>query len=266
MKIALTGATPGRSIASLRQMATKRIGASSYAAITPEVLSALERGEYECATHVEQMAVDMQRLADALFGPLAPTPDLSQSSFIGRMRAGGDLVYELFGDQLWDVAPTWKSDIARCWAAMAVGSSPIGLEEAIHRAAAAAEDRHFGVREFAWLGIRTRVREDTARAIDLLLPLASSESAFRRRFAIEVTRPISVWGVHLPELKSNPGLALPLVDQYMCEPNPYAARSTTNWLRDSRRSTPGWVSAVVRDWTTSCKCAATSRICAPLRR
>lgn len=242
-------------------MGIERKGATSYDAIVPDLLSALNRGELSCATHVEQMAVDMNILAVSLFGPLPSDIDLRERSFIARMRAGGRLVWGLFGEELWRVAPSWSSDVARCWAAMAVGCAESNLPRALELARPFAADDHFGVREFAWLGVRGLIREQTIPALKLLEDWSIDDNPRCRRFAVEATRPISVWGVHLPLLKASPEMALPLIQQYRCEPEAYPARAARNWLRDARRSDPAWVDHVVRQWTESCGCEATLRVC-----
>lgn len=250
-----------RSIGGTR-MSGRRIGARSYADITKELLTHLQSGETETATHVEQMAVDMRALLTNVEpGLSAAGVQFEGHGFVERMRIGGRVLWSAYGREVVNRASTWKSDIARGWAAMAVGEAPgIDLHHRLVLVEPFAKDEHFAVREWAWLSLRPHVAAAPPYAVGALTPWVQSEHSFMRRFAVEVTRPRSVWGTHIPLLKDDPDVARPLLDPLKCEPSAYVARSVGNWLNDAAKSRPRWSSELVSRWVAGCACVNTARV------
>src|SRR5437899_9077785 len=70
----------------------------------------------------------------------------------------------------------------------------------------------------------------------------------QRRFAIEVTRPRSVWGRHIPTLKQNPRLALALLSNVQQDESRYVRLAVGNWLNDASKTKPGWVRQLCAQW------------------
>jgi 3-methyladenine DNA glycosylase AlkC len=169
---------------------------------------------------------------------------------LDRMRAGASFVLRAFGDETWPAAVGWQSDVARGWAAMAVGLVPtLSLEERLQLARRFAVDHHFGVREWAWLGVRGHIANDITTAIAVLKQFAQDESPFARRFASEATRPIGVWSKHIPLLRRDPSIAHPLLTALISDSAPYVQVSLGNWLNDASRDNPEWVLQVCDDWS-----------------
>lgn len=94
-----------------------------------------------------------------------------------------------------------------------------------------ARDSHFAVREWAWLSLRPHVAANVEASVSYLVPWVTSNEPCDRRFAVELTRPRSVWGSHIPRLKERPALGLLLLEPLRCERDNYVARSVGNWIK-----------------------------------
>jgi 3-methyladenine DNA glycosylase AlkC len=211
---------------------------------------------------MEQMAIDMPRLWTALYPNLGHLAnELGSPRLVTRMRTAGRLLWECYGSQLFDLANTWQSDTARGWAAMAVDALPsLDLSDRLNIARRFADDQHFAVREWAWLGVRNHVVEEPFHAVSLLTTWTKHPSERVRRFAVETTRPIGVWSRHIPEFKTDPAIALELLQGLACDPSPYVIASLGNWLNDASKSRPEWVEATCQAWTEA-HGAAVARLC-----
>lgn len=201
--------------------------------------------------HMEQMAID--------FGPLlarvVPSAshranELTSPRFLTRMRAGATVVWDEYGDDLFERSAAWTSDTARGWAAFAVPLSGGSLAEQLLLAQRFASDEHFAVREWAWLGVRPTVAVDPLSAIEHLRPLTANRSPHLRRFACEVLRPRGVWSVHIGLLKVNPEAALPVVEPLVVDADRYVRDSVANWLNDASKHQPDWVAKQCMHWSS----------------
>jgi 3-methyladenine DNA glycosylase AlkC len=239
-----------------------RTGARSYASIDPAVIRAISSGRRESATHVEQMAADMSTLLVASFPTAAAHVGRFEGlPFLSRMREGGQILVEVCGQRAPSVIGYVNNDIVRGWRAFAVGLIPERtLEQRLHHSRAFASDGHFAVRESAWLGVRRHVVCDPSAALDLLGPWANDRSPFIRRFAVEVTRPRSVWGTHCAALKEAPELALPFLERFATDRDRYVEDALANWLNDARRTRPEWVQELCRRWFRE-QGSAAGRLC-----
>jgi 3-methyladenine DNA glycosylase AlkC len=212
---------------------------------------------------MEQIAMDMGSLLISQFPALARRADeLREPGLVTRMRAGGRVLYEELGVDAATAGAEWASDTVRGWAAMAIGQAPaLGLDERLQMMRTFADDHHFAVREWAWLSIRPHVANDARGAIAALTPWASEDSERLRRFATEATRPRGVWSVHLPVLKAEPHLGLPLLEPVRADPSRYVQDSVGNWLNDASKSRPEWVRSVCVRWLSQADTPSTRRIC-----
>ncbi|NJM46667.1 MAG: DNA alkylation repair protein [Alkalinema sp. RU_4_3] len=231
---------------------TKRIGASSKAAIAPTILQQLNEGTMQSATLSECLAVDFACLMRHGFpGIKAEAIDrMHTAADLGitkRMELAAAILTEQVPKEIKGL-PLHPSDTVRGWAAYCIADSSVGLEDAIDRVRPLADDPHFGVREWAWLAVRPVVAQDIEKSINLLMPWSSDRSENIRRFAIEVTRPRGVWSKHIAALKTSPGLGEGLLDRVMEDPSRYVQDSCANWLNDAAKSCPDWVVGHCAKW------------------
>ncbi len=68
-----------------------------------------------------------------------------------------------------------------------------------------ADDRHFGVREWAWMAVRPHLAANIGHAIKSLAPWVKAKSPNVRRFAVESTRPRGVWCLAHRVAEAKPG-------------------------------------------------------------
>jgi 3-methyladenine DNA glycosylase AlkC len=235
-------------------------GARSKAAIDREFMMLLEAGSAESRTHIEQMSMKMSRLLFATFPEVVVDADaLDNVPFIARLRTIGALLRSTYGSEV--PSGPWVSDTVRGWLAMATASDDsLSLDDLVLRLMPYAHDHHFAVREWAWLAIRPRVVANPLAALASLKPASGSSNPLERRFAVEATRPRSVWGGHVPLFKEQPEVAGPFLDALQCEPDPYVRRSVGNWLRDAGRTRPDWTAEVTDGWCRQCSCKSTAWI------
>jgi 3-methyladenine DNA glycosylase AlkC len=212
---------------------------------------------------MEQIAMDMGILLAAQFPAAAARADeVRDVGLVARMRAGGRIVYDELGPDAARLGPTWSSDTARGWAAMAVGHAPdLDLPARLDLIRPFADDPHFAVREWAWLSVRSHIAASVPEALRLLTPWTTEASERLRRFTSEVTRPRGVWSAHLPALKQNPELGLSLLDPLRHDDARYVQNSVGNWLNDAAKTTPDWVRTVCANWLADSPTSATERIC-----
>jgi 3-methyladenine DNA glycosylase AlkC len=207
-------------------------------------------------TLMELIAVDQPALFASLLPRLAPQKHLLGSPrLLERMASGGRILWQTFGDELWSQSDAWASDVARGWAAMAVGCVPaLQLRSRLRLARKFAIDPHWSVREWAWLGVRDHIVDAPLSALRHLTPWANSRSPYVRRFASESTRPIGVWSKHIRAFRVDPSPALPLLSELCDDPSRYVRLSVGNWLNDASKTNPNWVASVCLGWPNTPSC------------
>jgi 3-methyladenine DNA glycosylase AlkC len=213
---------------------------SSPAEVPPELRRQLNRGEIESATLGEGLAVDFT----TLLRTLGVDADIDHGLGITkRMTLAADALLGFDGD-----LQRHPSDTVRGWAAFRAGLRPgWTLEQRLEAVRPLAQDAHFGVREWAWLGVRPAIAAEIERAIGLLTEWAEGE-AYLRRFASEATRPRGVWCAHIPLLKKNPALGLPVLDRCVGDTSKYVQDSVANWMNDAAKTRPDFVRETCARW------------------
>ncbi len=244
-----------------------RKGVSRRADIPAELLSRLNAGTEASATLAEGLAIDFAALL------VATVPDMPADSVdvVREMAAEGitrrmDAVGELLLRHLTlDGLPALAghaSDTVRGWACYVIGRAPkLKLNAKLSLIQPLADDRHFGVREWAWMALRPHLAKNVSHAVKALVPWAKDVSPNVRRFASEATRPRGVWCSHIDALKQNPALALPLLESLKADPAEYVQDSVGNWLNDAAKSQPAWVKSLCDRWQRESALEATARIC-----
>lgn len=225
-----------------------------------ERLALLETGTVETNNFMEQIALDQQALLGTVLPNAKPSAAISSSRLSQRMWAGAQAVLLELGPETFTVGATWTSDTARSWASMAAGLVPdLSFRERLDLVMPFAADSHFGVREWAWIGLRDEVAFDVAAAVRDLLNWAQHSDERLRRFSSEATRPRGVWSRHIVQLKENPGVGLPLLDTLKFDSSRYVQLSVGNWLNDASKTRPGWVRDLCEFWE-SCTSPEVSRL------
>src|SRR6185312_14894195 len=168
----------------------RRRGARHPAQVPSEVLRALLDGA-ETVNLMEQIALDFGLLLETQYPELRQHAHiLRDNRLVTRMRQAGQLLLEHYGLSWIKSSVNHPSDTIRGWAAMSVGLIPgITFSERLQFAKPYADDSHFAVREWAWIGIRTYVVADPCASLEGLLPYTQEDSERLRRFASEATRP-----------------------------------------------------------------------------
>ena len=248
-------------------MSGTRTGASRREDITPELLAELNAGTAATATLAEGLAIDFAALLAAAV-PDVPAESvellrgMAAEGVTRRMDAAGELLLRhLTLDGLPAIAGH-ASDTVRGWACFVVGRAPkLKLKAKLDLIHPLADDRHFGVREWAWMAVRPHLAANVGHAVKALTPWVKDASPNVRRFASEATRPRGVWCSHIAALKQNPELALPLLEPLKADPAKYVQDSVGNWLNDAAKSQPAWVKALCDRWKEESSADATARIC-----
>jgi 3-methyladenine DNA glycosylase AlkC len=228
--------------------------------VPPAVLQALAAGEIETVNLMEWLAADMASLArkvGAEIGGGAGTAladasaDMMGAGVTDRLRAGGRAIAKAaWGTPAFARLARHKSDLVRQWACYGVNDSSLSLslDDRLRETLPFAADSNMSVRETAWMAFRPHLAEYFEEALPLLEELALHADANIRRFAVEVTRPRSVWGAHLPVLKCDPERAVRLLDRVKEDPSRYVKLAVGNWLNDASKSRPDWVVRTCRRW------------------
>ncbi|MEM8834946.1 MAG: DNA alkylation repair protein [Planctomycetota bacterium] len=230
------------------------------------VVRGLNAGTRESANLAEGLAVDFR----SLMGTAFPEVDRVQHArvapeiaFTKRMADAAEVLIESLGPgEAFARCRAHGSDTVRGWAAYVLGRTPrLSLKTRLTRVRPLADDHHFGVREWAWLGIRAHIVADPIGAIDLLEPWVTHRSSSVRRFAIEATRPRGVWSAHIEALKEDPSVAIALLEPCRADAARYVQDSVANWLNDASKSQPDWVREVCARWSRESNSECTDRIC-----
>jgi 3-methyladenine DNA glycosylase AlkC len=258
----------------------QRKGYNSRAAIPPQVMAALNRGEEEPLTLSEWLAVDVIALMQAV----APAVGLAsaQAELASAARAAsafGTLEkHRRIGMALRQAMPPGESEVfatlashrsgvAREWAAWTLAANPdLPLPERIQKTRRFALDPSMNVREIAWMSLRPYLAAELDLALQLLPAWVADGEPYLRRCAVEASRPRGVWCSHIAALKTEPQRGLPLLEPLRAEEHPYAQRSVANWLNDASKSQPEWVEQVCARWLQESDTPATRWIVNHARR
>lgn len=227
--------------------------------------AAIDGGAIETHNLAEVMAIDFGTLlrhvvpADAGLDNV----DLMRLADLGisaRMAAAGTFLLERLGPPAVGSLGRHPSDTVRGWACFMVGAQTMSLSDRLTAIRPFADDPHFGVREWAWLAVRSDIAAHVEEAITLLSDWTSDPSDRVRRFASEATRPRGVWCAHIAFLKVDPSPGRRLLEPLRADPSAYVQDSVGNWLNDAAKSRPDWVRGVVDEWCEEDPLPATRRI------
>lgn len=241
-----------------------RKGSTTTSGVPKEVRSLLDLGVIETVNLAEWLVVDQESLARNLFQeenwgfllkPLEESFGLlkiktapKKIEVLGKVLAQGFPTKAQFEHALLKLKQH-RSDIVRSWACYMIGMlSGLSLQQSLKCIHPLAADTNMSVRETAWLAIRPRIITQLEESLRLLTELCVHRDANVRRFASEITRPRGVWCNHIPALKENPELGLPLLEPLRCDESIYVRNSVGNWLNDASKTKPHWVRDVCKRW------------------
>lgn len=251
-----------------------RKGARRITEIPPEVLQGLNHGRLETVNLVEWLAIDSLHLLECVLaeldlgcraravldraGPLADAGIMARTTGIATALAGG-LVDHPRRTTILKRLSRHPSDTVRAWAANIVAASDPGtpLKARLDQIRPFAADRHFGVRECAWMAVRPFLAAELTRAVRFLKPWVKDADPNIRRFAVEGTRPRGVWCAHVHALRETPELAASLLEPVRADTSRYVQLSVSNWLNDASKTRPDWVVAICDRWLVESPTAET---------
>ncbi|RII42484.1 DNA alkylation repair protein [Galactobacter valiniphilus] len=102
--------------------------------------------------------------------------------------------------------------------------------------------------EFA---IRELLRARPERGIEIMRGWVGHPHHHVRRLASEGSRPLLPWGLRVPALVKDPGLAAPILEALRGDPQDYVYRSVANHLNDHSRHHPQWVLSTAEAWAAA---------------
>jgi 3-methyladenine DNA glycosylase AlkC len=241
----------------------KRTGARSIKDISPDIMLQLNSGQIQSANLVEWLAVDQKILLETMLSACKRTHYLT--SILQGISAlkkptittineaiGVGFLHQISANNDTELLPIMthhNADAVRCWATYVIGKNPkLSIAEMLHNIQPFAADKHFGVREIAWMAVRPFMTKHLSESLNILASWTSSEDENIRRFASESTRPRGVWCAHIEILKENPALALPILEPLKADKSKYVQDSVGNWLNDASKTQPQFVVDICEKW------------------
>ena len=178
------------------------------------------------------------------------------------MQTMGEALYTHLGRSACLDLANHSADTVRGWAVFALVSQEkdADVDTLLTLARPAADDPHFGVREWSWMAVRPHLVPQLDEAIRALRPWTSESSERIRRFASEALRPRGVWARHIPALKEEPERGLPLLEPLRADSSRYVQDSVANWVHDASKTQPTWAIGLCERWQEESPTPATERI------
>jgi 3-methyladenine DNA glycosylase AlkC len=242
---------------------TKRKGSRSIKEIPSAILQQLNNGEIETANLVEWLAINQTTLLQNILTQhkrtkyekpvLDAIAALKKQTVITLCEVIGNTLQQLIiehkDEAFFKILSTHAADMVRCWACYYVGGNKnVKIKEMLTAIQPFAMDSHFGVREMAWIAVRPTISQNLDASIKIFTKWAIHKNETVRRFAIESIRPRGVWCAHIDALKTNPSLALPILELLKNDPAKYVQDSVGNWLNDASKTAPEFVQEICKDW------------------
>lgn len=235
-----------------------RVGARKTTEVPYNVLEALNKGEISTVNLVESLVMDQIVLLKSTL-PANYHEDLlvalkkdKADSYLKQVKCIGAHLYFLAKSKsdkkLLPYLMAHKSDTVRCWATIYIGSSDKDITAKLENIKPLAADKHFGVREIAWIAVRENILDHPEESINHLSEWAKSSDENIRRFACESIRPKGVWCKQFKWIQEHPEAALSILDALKDDPTKYVQDSVANWLNDLSKTNPSWVRTIVDAW------------------
>lgn len=231
--------------------------------IPDDILRQLNNGELETANAVEWFAIDRRKLLETVlsvnnrieyFKPILKCVNSLEKQTANTLNEtiGEGLLYQSKiheDNDLIFVIANHDSDVVRSWGAFMIGKDDaLSLNEKFQMIQLFASDKHFNVREEAWVALRMSVIESLEESLKILSTWVNNEDENIRRFASEITRPRGVWCKHIETLKEKPELALCILEPLKTDESTYVRNSVGNWLNDASKTCPEFVIDLCKRW------------------
>jgi 3-methyladenine DNA glycosylase AlkC len=241
----------------------KRKGARTIKEIPHDILDQLNRGEIETANLVEYLAIDRRALLENVLTqfnrrkylePILDKVDRLEKKTINTISEAigtGLLEQATIHDDtdFLQAIAAHQSDLVRCWAAFTVGkNAKLNIKQMLKKIEPFAADKHFNVREEAWVVVRPTIAKNLDESIAILSKWSIHKNENIRRFASEATRPRGVWCEHIKALKEKPELALSILEPLKSDASRYVQNSVGNWLNDASKSQSDFVKELCKRW------------------
>lgn len=226
-----------------------------------EQIKLLNSGQMESRHLMDALAVDFNQLCLNNFLDFTPVEFPEKTGFVKRIQMISQALYDQYGFQILPRLINNKSDSIRSFACYVIALHDLPFSEKLELIKPLANDHHFGVREWAWIALRTHINENLVDSIGILTSWTSDKSENIRRFASEATRPRGVWCAHLKELRVKPWLAQTILEPLKADPAKYVQLSVANWLNDAGKDHPDWVKELCQNWTWQSDNEHTRKIC-----
>ena len=227
----------------------------------------LNSGQDESRTLAEILAIThsallTQVVPEAPEGLVEAAKRADSLGILARMQAMGEALSTHLGHSACLDLADHPVDTVRGWAVFALVSQEkdADVDTLLTLARPAADDPHFGVREWSWMAVRPHLAPQLDEAIRALQPWTSEPSERIRRFAGEALRPRGVWARHIPVLKKEPERGLPLLEPLRADSSRYVQDSVANWINDAAKTQPAWARELCERWQEESPTPATERI------
>ncbi|MBN8828806.1 MAG: HEAT repeat domain-containing protein [Sphingobacteriia bacterium] len=156
--------------------------------LTSELILQLNKGEIEARNLEETLAIDFAEFLKYVVPNInIKNLEVFKASKLGittKMKLAAQILYEQFQKDIIEQLLTHKSDTGRGIVAYIIALIPnLNIKETLELIEPLARDKHFGVREWAWLGVREKVSSNLIEAIEILKTWSKNSDENIRRFA-----------------------------------------------------------------------------------
>ncbi|GGD10883.1 DNA alkylation repair protein [Hyunsoonleella pacifica] len=260
-----------------------RKGARKAQDIPNEVLELLNEGKIETVNLTEWLAVDHLKLINTSFSEIGISQENIKSisdkiktqkkpSTMNTTRLVGSALYDFYSsskeiNSIFDKLSSHISDSIRCYAPYLKSlDEKLNIDEKLNQSKKLIADTHFGVLEVVWMALRPEIDNNLEKSIEILSDWTKNKDENIRRFTTESTRPRGVWCKHIEQLKENPEIALPVLENLKSDKSNYVQNSVGNWLNDASKTTPNFVIELCKKWKIDSPTKETEKIIKRARR
>ena len=260
-----------------------RKGARKVEDVSGEVLNYLNQGMIETVNLTEWLAIDHIKLVETVFPSMGIEEGVihqiskaitsqKKPTAMSTTKLVGTTLYESFAnskalDALIGQLGTHTSDAIRCYTSYLIAlNKNLSIEEKLEKSRKLVADHHFGVREVVWMALRPEIEQNLEASITILSGWTKDTDENIRRFTTEATRPRGVWCKHIDQLKEQPELALPILENLKSDSSKYVQDSVGNWLNDASKTRPDFVITLCEKWQKESQTKETEKIIKRARR